>query len=167
LEGRRTVMSFILRTPGDPLALGDSVRAEVGKVDPTTPVGAIRTVESYLNAGQTALFHYAETLLGIFALVSVVAAIVCVHALTAYGVAHRQPVIALGSLVAMAVLVGTAAGWAGWMRLAGVIVPFLTNLSVVPSDPLPLVVTGCVILLTALGVLLLTLRSATRRGARA
>ena len=62
LEGRRTVMSFIVRTAGDPLALGDAVRAQVGKVDATTPVASIRTVESYLNAGQTALLQYGETL---------------------------------------------------------------------------------------------------------
>jgi hypothetical protein len=164
LEGRRTVMSFILRTSGDPLALGDVVRAEVGKVDNTTPVASIRTVDSYLNAGQTALLHYGETLLGIFALVTLVAAVAGVHALTAYGIAHRQSVLALGALVVTAVLIGTAAGWTGWMRLADVIVSFLTNLTVVPADPLPLLVTGGVILATALVVFLLTARRATRVG---
>ena len=118
LEGRRTVMSFIVRTAGDPLALGDAVRAQVGKVDATTPVASIRTVESYLNAGQTALLQYGETLLGIFALVALVAGAVGVYALTAYGVAHRQSVLALGLFVVAAVVIGAAAGWAGWMRLA-------------------------------------------------
>ena len=150
LEGRRTVMSFIVRTAGDPLALGDAVRAQVGKVDPTTPVASIRTVESYLNAGQTALLQYGETLLGIFALVALVAAAVGVYALTAYGVAHRQSVLALGLFVVAAVAIGTAAGWAGWMRLASVIESFLTNLTVAPADRGPLVVTGGIILVTAL-----------------
>ena len=78
LEGRRTVMSFIIRTSGgDPLALADEVRAQVGKVDATTPVASIRTVESYLNAGQTALLQYGETLLGIFALVATIRAARC------------------------------------------------------------------------------------------
>ncbi len=152
LEGRRTVMSFIVRTSGDPLALGDAVRAQVGKVDATTPVASIRTVESYLNAGQTALLQYGETLLGIFALVALVAGAVGVYALTAYGVAHRQPVLALGLFVVAAVVIGAAAGWAGWMRLADVIASFLTNLTVTPSDPMPLVVTGGIILVTALVV---------------
>jgi putative ABC transport system permease protein len=154
LEGRRTVMSFIVRTPGDPLALGDAVRAQVGKVDATTPVASIRTVESYLNAGQTALLLYGETLLGIFACVALVASAVGVYALTAYGVAHRQSVLTLGLFVVAAVAIGAAAGWAGWARLAGVIASFLTNLRVTPSDPLPLVVTGGVILTTALVVFL-------------
>ena len=138
-------MSFIVRTQGDPLALGDAVRAQVGKVDATTPVASIRTVESYLNAGQTALLQYGEALLGIFALVALVAGAVGVYALTAYGVAHRQSVLALGLFVVAAVVIGAAAGWIGWMRLAGVIASFLTNLKVAPSDPMPLVVTGGVI----------------------
>ena len=152
LEGRRTVMSFIVRTAGDPLALGDAVRAQVGKVDAATPVAAIRTVESYLDAGQTALLQYGETLVGIFALVALVASAVGVYALTAYGVAHRQPVLALGLFVVAAVVIGAAAGWAGWMRLADVIASFLTNLTITPSDPMPLVVTGGIVVVTALVV---------------
>jgi hypothetical protein len=154
LEGRRTVMSFIVRTPGDPLALGDAVRAQVATVDATTPVTSIRTVESYLNAGQTALLQYGETLLGIVAVVALVASAVGVYALTAYGVAHRQSVLTLGLFVVAAAAIGAAAGWAGWMRLADVIASFLTNLTVTPSDPMPLVVTGGIILVTALVVFL-------------
>jgi putative ABC transport system permease protein len=152
LEGRRTVMSFIVRTPGDPLALGDAVRAQVGKVDATIPVASIRTVESYLNAGQTALLQYGETLLGIFAVVALIASAVGVYALTAYGVAHRQSMLALGLFVLAAVAIGAAAGWIGWMRLASVIASFLTNLTVTPSDTGPLVVTGVVLVVTALGI---------------
>ena len=153
LEGRRTVMSFILRTSGDPLALADAVRAQVGKVDATTPVAAVRTVESYLDAGQTDLFKYGETLLGIFALVALVAGAVAVYAVTAYGVAHRQPMVVIGLFVVAAVAVGAAAGWTGWMRLAGIITSFLTNLSITPSDPWPLAVTGAILLVIALVVL--------------
>jgi predicted permease len=152
LEGRRTVMSFIVRTNGDPLALADAVRAQVGKVDATTPVASIRTVESYLNAGQTALLQYGETLLGIFALVALIAGAVGVYALTAYGVAHRQSMLVLGLMVVAAVVIGAAAGWTGWMRLGSIISSFLTNLRVAPSDPGPLVVIGGVLLVTALGI---------------
>lgn len=164
LEGRRTVMSFIVRTPGDPLALGDAVRAQVGQVDATTPVASIRTVESYLNAGQTALLQYGETLLGIFAVVALVAGAVGVCALTAYGVAHRQSMLALGLFVVAAVVIGAAAGWTGWMRLASVIESFLTNLRVTPSDPAPLIVTGGVLLVTALVVFFAGARRPTPAG---
>ena len=167
LEGRRTVMSFIVRTTGDPLALGDAIRTQVGKVDAATPVAAIRTVESYLDAGQTALLQYGKTLLGIFALVALVASAVGVYALTAYGVAHRQPVLALGLFVVAAVVIGAAAGWAGWMRLAEVIASFLTNLTITPSDPMPLAVTGGIVVVTALAVLLVGVLVGARRPAAA
>ncbi len=162
LEGRRTIMTFIVRTSGDPLALGDAVRAQVGKVDATTPVASIRTVESYLNAGQTALLQYGETLLGIVAVVALIAGAIAVYALTAYGVAHRQSVLALGLFVVAAVVVGAAAGWASWMRIASVIESFLTNLTVAPADPMPLVVTSGIILVTALVVFLVVLVGARR-----
>jgi hypothetical protein len=73
-----------------------------------------------------------------------------VYALTAYGVAHRLSMLALGLFVAAAVVSGAAAGWIGWMRLGSVIASFLTNLEVTPSDPGPLVVTVGVLLVTAL-----------------
>jgi predicted permease len=158
LEGRRTVMSFIVRTPGDPRAFGDAVRAQVGQLDPAVPVGPIRTVESYLNAGQTALLQYGETLLGIFAIVALAAGALGVFALTAYGAAHRQSPPALGLLVVAAVAIGAAAGWAAWARLGGVIASFLTNLRVAPSDPLPLVLTAGVIAITAVAVFLAVTR---------
>jgi predicted permease len=163
LESRRTVMSFIVRTSGDPLALGDALRAQVAKVDGTTPVASIRTVESYLNAGQTALLQYGETLLGIFALVALVAAAVGVYALTVYGVAHRQSVLALGLFVVPAVVIGAAAGWIGWMGIARVIESFLTNLKVAPADPMPLVVTGGIFVATALIIVLVGTRRAEPR----
>ena len=165
LESRRTVMSFIVRTSGDPLALADAVRAQVGRVDVTTPVASIRTVESYLNAGQTALLQYGETLLGIVAFVALVAGAVGVYALTGYGVAHRQSVLALGLLALAAVVIGAVAGWIGWMRIAGVIESFLTNLRVAPADPMPLLVTGGIILVTALVVVLFGARRPMRRNA--
>jgi len=158
LESRRTVMSFIVRTSGDPLALGDAVRAQVGQVDGTTPVTSIRTVESYLNAGQTALLQYGETLLGIVAFVALVAGAVGVYALTAYGVAHRQSLLPLGLFVAAAVVIGAAAGWIGWMRIASVIESFLTNLTVAPADPMPLIVTGGILVAIALVVFLVGTR---------
>jgi hypothetical protein len=161
LEGRRTIMSFIVRTSGDPLALRDAIRAQVGKVDATTPVASIRTVESYLNAGQTALLQYGEALLGIFALVALVAGAVAVYALTAYGVAHRQSTLAVGVFVVAAVVIGAAVGWIGWMRIARVIESFLTNLKVAPADPMPLVVTGGILVAIALIVFLVGTRRPT------
>jgi putative ABC transport system permease protein len=161
LEARRTVMSFIVRSNGDPRALADAVRAQVGKVDATIPVASIRTVESYLNAGQTALLLYGEALLGMFALVALLAGAVGVYALTTYGIAHRQSMLAIGLLVMTAVVSGAAAGWIVWMRLASDIASFLTNLEVAASDPGPLAVTAGVLLVTSLVILVLGTRHRT------
>ena len=129
LEGRRTVMSFVVRTTGDPLALGDAVRALVGKVDVTTPVTSIRTVESYLNAGQVALLQFAATLLGIFALVALVTSATGIHGLTSYGVTERRTVRTLALRAVLAVVIGVILGLGAWRRLGSVIEPFLTNLT--------------------------------------
>ena len=154
-------MSFIIRTSGDPLALGDTVRSQVGSVDATVPVDSIRTVQSYLDAGQTALLQYGKTLIGIFALVALVAGVVGFYALTAYGVAHRQPLLAIGLCVVAAAAIGVAAAWTGWMRIADVLASFLTNLTVTPADRMPLVVTGGAILAAALLVFLVGVRRRT------
>jgi hypothetical protein len=49
------------------------------------------------------------------------------------------------------------------MRLASVIASFLTNLTVTPSDLMPLVVTGGIILVTALGIFVVGFFAGTRR----
>ena len=148
LEGRRTVMSFIVRTSGDPLALGDAVRAQVGKVDATTPGGVDshgRVVPQCRPDRAAAVWRDASRHLRAR---RTGRGAVGVYALTAYGVAHRQSVLTLGLFVVAAVVIGAAAGWAGWVRLASVIASFLTNLRVTPSDPMPLVVTGGIILVS-------------------
>ncbi len=150
LEGRRTVMSFIVRSAGDPIALGGAVRELVGKVDVTTPVTSIRTVESYLNDGQVKLLQFAATLLGVFALVALVTAAAGTYGLTSYGGTQRHTVLTLLLRAVAAVVIGAAVGLGVWRRLGSVIAPFLTNLTVTPSDPVPLVVTGGVLLATAL-----------------
>jgi putative ABC transport system permease protein len=162
LEGRRTVMSFIVRTAGDPLALGDAVRALIGKVDRTTPVTSIRTVGSYLNAGQVLLMQFAATLLGIFALVALVIGAAGIYGLTSYGLTERRTVLTLVLRVFAAVLVGVVLGLGAWRRLGSIIEPFLTNLTVTPSDPLLLVVTVSVLLATGFVAGLVPALRATR-----
>ena len=149
LEGRRTVMSFIARTAGDPLALAGAVRTLVGTVDLTTPVTSIRTVGSYLNGGQVMLLQFAATLLGIFALVALITSTAATYSLASYGAAEHRTVLSLVVRVVGAIVIGAALGLGAWWRLGSVIEPFLTNLTVTPSDPLLLVVSG-LLLATAL-----------------
>jgi hypothetical protein len=150
LEGRRTVMSFVTRTTGDPLALGDAVRALVGTVDVTTPVTAIRTVESYANAGQVSLLQFVATLLGTFALVALATAVVGTYSLSVYGVAQRRRFVTLLLRATVAVAIGVVAGRDVWLRLGSVIESFLTNITVSPSDPTTLGVASGLLAVTAL-----------------
>ena len=116
----------------------------------TTPVTSIRTVESYLNDGQVKLLQFAATLLGIFALVALVTGAAGTYGFTSYGVTQRRTVLTLVLRAVAAVVIGAAVGLGAWLRLGSVIASFLTNLTVTPSDPVPLVVTGGVLLATAL-----------------
>ncbi len=164
LEGRRTVMSLITRTTGDPSALGDDVRALVGTVDATTPVTAIRTVESYLNAGQALLFQFAAALLGVLALVAVVTSAAGVYGLTSYGVAWRRSTLTLVLRVAVAVVIGVAVGREVWLRLGSIIEGFLTNITITPSDPTTLSVAGGLLVVTAVVALLVPMLGASKTG---
>ena len=164
LEGRRTVMSFITRTSGDPLASGDAVRALVGTVDTTTPVTAIKTVESYVNAGQVILLQFIATLLGTFAVVAVVTGVVGTWSLTTYGVAQRRRFITLVIRAAVAVVIGIVAGRDVWLRLGSVIESFLTNITVSPSDPTTLGVASGLLAVTALIAVVIAAVRATKAG---
>jgi predicted permease len=137
-EGRRMVMSFLLRTQGDPLAIGPAVRARVGTVDMTAPVTAIRTVESYLDAGQTALLQFVAAILGVFAIVALVIAVTGVYALTAHGVSRRRSRVLVVLRAIVAVVAGATVGFVIWSKLGETIASFLTNLTVTPSDPVTL-----------------------------
>jgi predicted permease len=164
LEGRRTVMSFIVRTTGDPRAFGDAVRPLVAQVDATTPVTSIRTVESYLNAGQTMLLQFAAMLLGMVAVVALVAGATGIYGVASYGVTERRTVLTLALRSLAAVAIGGIVGLGAWRRIGSVIEPFLTNLTVTPFDPLLLAVAGGVLLATALIAGLVPASRAARPG---
>lgn len=164
LEGRRTVMSLITRTTGDPLAISDAVRATVGTVDATTPVSAIRTVASYANGGQVLLFQYAAALLGVFAIVALVISFAGAYGLTSYGVARRRPMLTLALRAAVALVIGIAIGRDGWLRLGSVIEGFLTNITIAPSDPTTLTVAGGVLVVTAIVAVLVAALRAPKTG---
>ncbi len=110
------------------------------------------------------LLQFAATLLGIFALVALVTGAAGIYGLTSYGVTERRTVLTLVLRVVAAVVIGAVLGLGAWRRLGSVIEPFLTNLTVTPSDPLLLVVTGGVLLATALVAGLVPALRATRAG---
>lgn len=136
-----------VRTAGDPLAFASVLRNEVVAIDGNQPVSDIRTMEAVLEAtlGERRL---TTLLLGSFAAVAVILAVVGIYGIIAYSVVQRTQEVgirrALGAQqsdifqlvltqgVALA-LAGTAIGVGGAFALTRVMANLLFHVS--PTDP--------------------------------
>ena len=148
-DARRTSMSFIVRTAGEPMALGEAVRAAVAKVDITTPVAEVRTVQSYANAGQVLLLQFVAVLLSLFALAALVIAAAGIAGLATYGVGPRRPLLTMGLRVVAALAIGGVAGRDVWLQVGDEIASFVENLTVAPPDPPSMLIAACMLSATA------------------
>jgi putative ABC transport system permease protein len=86
--------TFVLHTQGDPLALLPAVRQTIREVDPALPVSRVRTLEE-LVAAATAARRSTTVLLGSFAVVALVLAVVGVYGVMAHVMAMRTGEIAV------------------------------------------------------------------------
>lgn len=167
-------MYWVMRTEGDPLPFANAVRREIAAVDPAVPASFVRSMDQWVGA-TLAPRRFNLQLVGAFAAVALLLAVVGVYAVSAFAVtartrefgiraalgASRRDVI--GLVVrnsASPVLGGLAAGTA----IAGVLAPALSGMlfGVTPHDAMSLVI-GPVIL--ACAALLANLAPA-RRAAR-
>jgi predicted permease len=154
LESRRMAMSYVVRTTGDPLALANTMRATVARVDPVPPVTSMRTVESYLDE-QVQQPRFIATLFGMFALVALVIGVVGIYSVTAHGVTQRRQEFGIrralgaqtGSVIALVlrrslvvVVIGAAVGLGASLLLTRFIQTFLWRVK--PSDPATFVIIG-------------------------
>jgi predicted permease len=80
--------SLLLRTSGDPAALGGAVRAIVRELDPALPVFGIEPLRETV-AGSLAQRRFTMMVLGSFAGLALVLAMVGVHGVLSYTVAQR------------------------------------------------------------------------------
>src|SRR5262249_49230721 len=136
-----------LRTSSEPGPLGEAVRAQVQRVDPTIPVFSVRTMD-FIVSTFLAERRFALELLGIFACAALVLASIGIYGVMAYTFSRRTNEIgiriAMGAkrsdILKMALGEGTvtiAFGLAGGLLGSLVLTRFLQSMlfSVKPTDP--------------------------------
>ena len=139
--------SILVRVNGDPSSIAGALRSAVREVDPTVPLHAIEPLTVTLSQ-TTAQRRFTMLVLGVFAAIALVLAMVGVHGVLSYTVAQRTREIGirmalgadresvrglvLGQGVRL-VLVGLGIGVAGALATARLLSTLLYGVS--PSDP--------------------------------
>ena len=115
--------SLALRTAGDPMALLPAVNAAIARVDKDQPVTRVRTMEE-VAAESTSRPRFRAELVGLFAVLALVLAVVGVFGVLAFSVRQRRREfgirMALGARAAD--VVGLVLGDAAKMTAAGVVI---------------------------------------------
>jgi putative ABC transport system permease protein len=118
---RSTSMSFAVRASGDPIAQAGALRSRVWALDPNQPVSDVRPMQE-LVLQSIARQRLNMVLLGIFAVVALVLAVVGIYGMVSYVVAQRKREIgirmALGATPNR--IFRLILGQALWLTLAGV-----------------------------------------------
>jgi putative ABC transport system permease protein len=157
-----TSFSVLARTIGDPAQMSAAVRAKVLEVDRSQPVFQVQTMRETVN-NSLSRERFTLFLMGIFALVAFLLAIVGLSGVVAYTVAQRTREIGIRMAIGarptdvlfmverqalMLVGTGIVAGIAGSIFVARSLESLLYQVS--PFDPLTFAVIAAVFLLTAL-----------------
>jgi putative ABC transport system permease protein len=159
LQSRLTGGPVFVKTVGDPLAVLPSLRNIVRELEPDLPISSVRTLEE-LRSRSLERTRFFATLLGTFAIVGLVLAIVGVHGVVAQ--LARARTREMGSRIALGArasqvrallvshglrltVVGLVAGTSAALILTRAIRTLLFD--VTPNDPMTLI--GVAVLLTA------------------
>jgi putative ABC transport system permease protein len=87
-------LTFMLRTPGDPSSLTAALRREIAAVDPEIPLARVQTMERVV-ADALKQPRFTTFLLGVFATLALVLALVGVYGVVSYSVTQRTHEIGL------------------------------------------------------------------------
>ena len=166
--------TYVLRTSVDPLSVMASARRVIHDLDPSLPIRRVRTLDDVLSAA-VAPARWSATLLGVFAAVALLIAVLGVFGVLSYVVAQRTrelgirialgaPASALRRSVVLRGLalvgIGVGIGAVG----AAVLTRFMASLlyGVEPTDPATFAVVASLLALASIAASYVPARRATR-----
>jgi putative ABC transport system permease protein len=167
-------MSLVLRTGSETSALVPAVKEEIWRVDPDQPVTDIKTMDELVSTEASGRRFVLE-LIGVFAAIALVLAVVGIYGVVSYGTRQRTHEIgirmALGArgqqilwLVAGQnarwLVVGIATGVASTLALTRLLAAYLY--AVRPTDPLTFAAVSLLLLAVALIAVYVPARRATK-----
>ena len=167
-------LSLILRTSGNPDALGNSLKSAIAGLDPELPVYRIRTARAAVDSGLGSI-SLLGSLLGAFAAVGLILAAIGIYGVVSYTVVQRTGELgirmALGAqsrdvlwLVlgkgAVLILMGALIGIAGAYGVSKLLIAYIPSLPT--RDPLIVALTGVALAAVALIACYIPARRATR-----
>ncbi len=173
-QGARPVLSWVVRTEGDPTRLSAAVAAEVSRLDPDLPIAKVQPLAAYIDRASAAA-RFTAVLSGVFAVVALLLASVGIYGVLGYAVEQRRYEIGVrlamgaraGQVLRLIVGRGLQAAVTGLgLGVIGAIAigRFLAGLlyGVGPTDPPTFVGVGILLLLVAFLASWLPARRAAR-----
>ncbi|MGA9998175.1 MAG: ABC transporter permease [Pyrinomonadaceae bacterium] len=176
LQGPESNLNLVVRTASDPESLTTAVRGEVQAIDKEIPVYSVATMENVIsNSPATFMRRYPAYLVGIFAGVALLLAVVGIYGVISYSVSQRTHEIAIrmalgaqrGDIMKMVLrqgmllaAVGILLGLAGALALTRLLSSLLFDVSA--SDPATYASVAALLMLVALLACYIPSRRATK-----
>jgi putative ABC transport system permease protein len=167
-------MAFVVRTETDPSAIVPSLRRAVAELDPTLPLGRLRTMDEHL-ARSLSKPKFFSTLVTAFGLLAVTLALIGIYAMMSWSVSERRQEFAIrlalgarntvlvGMVLRQALILaaaGIAAGLLGARAATGLLAGLLFGIQ--PTDPSTFALTAAIVGVVALGACYVPVRRAIR-----
>jgi putative ABC transport system permease protein len=167
-------MSFVVRTSGEPAAVGSAIKQVVHSLDPNQPVVGLQTIDKLLSRSVSTQ-RFQMLLLALFAAMALLLAAVGIYGVVSYSVAQRTAEIGIrmalgarGTDVLRLVLRQGAAILAGGLALglagAFAVTRTISTLlfGVQPTDPITFAAVAALLTLVALAAVIAPARRASR-----